>query len=303
MKHLIGIHDLSPDDVQELLTSAAHVKAHPREYGQHLAGKTLAMIFQKSSTRTRVSFQVGMSQLGGTGLFLSSRDIQLGRGEPLSDTAQVLARYVDGIMARTYAHDDVLELAAPNVVPVINGLTDLLHPCQALADLQSVQEKFGRTKGLKMTYVGDGNNMAHSLMFACAKVGMDFVCCSPADYRMEPELVAQARSDAEVSGAHIDESDDPAAAVNEAHVVYSDVWASMGQEAEQAKRERDFEGFQVDAALMGHAAPEAIFMHCLPAHRGEEVSAEVCDGPQSIIYDQAENRLHMQKAIMLKLMA
>ena len=303
MKDLISIHDLTAGDVATLLELAADIKTNPARYRQTLAGKTLAMIFQKSSTRTRVSFEVGMYQLGGAALFLSSRDIQLGRGEPLSDTAQVLSRYVDGIMARTYGHDDVLALARHGAIPVINGLTDLLHPCQALCDLQTIRERFGETRGLKLAYVGDGNNMAHSLMFAASKAGMDFACAAPEGYWMDREVVAQGQADAKAAHTQLFETTSPAEAVRGAQVIYTDVWASMGQEAEAQKRLKAFEGYQVDAALMAQGEPDAIFMHCLPAHRGEEVSAEVCDGPQSVIFDQAENRLHIQKAIMVHLMS
>ncbi|TNF28980.1 MAG: ornithine carbamoyltransferase [Deltaproteobacteria bacterium] len=298
-KDLVTIYELEDADVADLLALAKDVKANPANYRTALSGQTLAMIFEKSSTRTRVSFEVGIHQLGGTGLFLSSRDIQLGRGEPLSDTAAVLSRMVDGIMARTFSHQSVEDLARFGTVPVINGLTDFNHPCQALADLQTVQERFGDLAGLKMAYVGDGNNVAHSLMMACARVGMAFACASPEGYRMDADYVAKARA----LGATVVETASPAEAVAGAHVVYTDVWASMGQEAEQKKREAAFVGFQVDQALMEKADPKAIFMHCLPAHRGEEVSAEVCDGPQSVIYDQAENRMHMQKAIMIRLMS
>ena len=304
MKHLLSIADLTPEEVADLLALASQMKRDPVSYRASLAGRTLGMIFQKSSTRTRVSFEVGIYQLGGMGLFLSARDIQLGRGEPLSDTAQVLGRYVDGIMARTYAHQDVLDLARYGTVPVINGLTDLLHPCQALADLQTIEERFGSLAGLRLAYVGDGNNMAHSLMFAAARAGMSFACAAPEGYWMEPELVASARPGFEAHGESLLETTAPHQAAAGAHVVYTDVWASMGQEAEQARRVRDFGGrYQVDAGVMAVADAEAVFMHCLPAHRGEEVSAQVCDGPRSIIMDQAENRLHMQKAIMLRLMA
>lgn len=302
MKDLVSIHDLTREQVAEIVALGALMKAHPEGYATALKGKTLGMIFQKSSTRTRVSFEVGIYQLGGIALFLSSRDIQLHRGEPISDTAQVLSRYLDGIMARTYAHGDVLQLAKYASVPVINGLTDLLHPCQALADILTIREHFGRCDGLKFAYVGDGNNMAHSLMFAASKAGLDFACAAPADYFMDPEVVALGRADAEAAGTSLVETTSPQEAVAGAHIVYSDVWASMGQEEEQEQREKDFEGFQVDAALMAQADPEAIFLHCLPAHRGEEVSAEVCDGPQSLIFEQAENRLHAQKAVMLRLM-
>ena len=303
MKHLVSIHDLSADELAGLLTLAADVKANPEAHRTALAGQTLAMVFQKASTRTRVSFEVGIYQLGGIGLFLGARDIQLHRGEPISDTAQVLSRYVDGIMARTYAHQDVVDLATYGTVPVINGLTDLLHPCQAVADLQTVQERFGALAGLKLAYVGDGNNMAHSLMLACAKAGMGFACAAPEGYWMDPDVVALGVADAAACGAPAPvQTTSPAEAVAGAHVVYSDVWASMGQEAEAAARRIAFDGYIVDDALMDQAHGDAVFMHCLPAHRGEEVSAEVCDGPRSIIFDQAENRLHAQKAIMLRLM-
>ena len=305
MKHLIAIADLLPVEVRDLLDLAHAVKKKPADYRQALSGKTLAMIFMKSSTRTRVSFEVGMHQLGGTALFLSSRDVQIGRGEPISDTAGVLSRYVDGIMARTFAHQDVVDLARYGSVPVINGLTDFNHPCQALADLQTIEERFGigSLQGLTMAYVGDGNNMAHSLMSACVKTGMHFKCASPLDYRMDRGAVLRAEGQLHEMGSTITEVTDPREAVRGADVVYTDVWASMGQEEEHAKRVRDFQGFIVDEALMALAAPKAVFMHCLPAHRGEEVSAGVCDGPQSIIFDQAENRLHMQKAIMIRCMA
>lgn len=300
-KDLLSIHDLSSADVQALIVSAVDIKAHPEKYRRALDGKTLGMIFMKSSTRTRVSFQTGIYQMGGTGLFLSSKDIQLGRGEPLSDTAQVLSRYLDGIMARLFDHQDAVDLARFGSIPVINGLTDLLHPCQCLADLQTIHEQFGKTQGLTMAYVGDGNNMAHSLMFAASKAGMNFVCVTPSGYEMSREMVALGVQDAQAAGTKLIQSAD-LAAVEGAHVVYTDVWASMGQEDEQQVRLRDFAGYMVDDTLMARADKEAVFMHCLPAHREEEVSTSVCDGPQSVIFDQAENRLHMQKAIMLELM-
>ncbi|MEZ4268172.1 MAG: ornithine carbamoyltransferase [Myxococcota bacterium] len=302
MDHFLSLHDVSTDELSRLLDLADELKRAPRGFAHALAGKSLAMIFLKASTRTRVSFEVGMWQLGGTALFLSSRDVQLHRGEPVSDTAKVLSRYVDGIMARVFGHQDVLDLARFGTVPVINGLTDLLHPCQALADLQTIRERFGRTAGLKMAYIGDGNNMAHSLMFACAKAGMDFACAAPAGYTMDRAIVALAQQDAAAAGTAIIETDDPLVAAQGAHVVYTDVWASMGQEDEAAARVKAFAGFEVDDRVMGQADPESVFMHCLPAHRGEEVSASVCDGPRSIIFDQAENRLHAQKAVLVTLL-
>jgi ornithine carbamoyltransferase len=292
--------------VAGLFRLAADVKANPAKYHNHMHRKTLGMIFEKSSTRTRVSFEVGMAQMGGHALFLSSRDIQLGRGEPISDTAQVLSRYVDGIMARTFAHQTVTDLAKYGSVPVINGLTDDLHPCQALTDYFTLIEVFGSLealRGRKLTYVGDGNNMAHSLMFGAAKVGMDVAIASPKGYEVKEPYVSRVRQDAEAAGTKVILTNDPAEAVKDASAVYTDVWASMGQEAEQQERLKAFQGFEVNSALMAHARQDAVFLHCLPAHRGEEVSAEVCDGPQSRIFDEAENRLHVQKAIMLWLMA
>jgi ornithine carbamoyltransferase len=253
-----------------------------------------------------VSFEVGMVQMGGHALFLSSRDIQLGRGEPISDTAQVLSRYVDGIMARTFAHQTVTDLAKYGSVPVINGLTDDLHPCQALTDYFTLTEVFGgleALRGRKLAYVGDGNNMAHSLMFGAAKSGMDVAVASPKGYEVNPRYLELIRQDAAAAGTKVLVTNDPREAVAGAACVYTDVWASMGQEAEAQERLKAFHGFAVDGALMGQAAQDAVFLHCLPAHRGEEVAAEVADGPQSRIFDEAENRLHTQKAIMLWLMA
>jgi ornithine carbamoyltransferase len=302
VRHLISIHELSASEVAGLFRLSAEVKAQPRRRAAALAGKSLGMIFEKSSTRTRVSFEVGMVQLGGHALFLSSRDIQLGRGEPIADTARVLSRYVDGIMARTFAHQTVVDLARFGSVPVINGLTDDLHPCQALADYFTLGEVFGELRGRKIAYVGDGNNMAHSLMFGAARVGMDVAVASPAAYTVKPRYVELARQDAAAAGTSIVLTEDPREAVAGASAVYTDVWASMGQEAEARERLAAFRGYQVDAELMAAARPEAVFLHCLPAHRGEEVAAEVADGPQSRIFDEAENRLHVQKAILLWLL-
>jgi ornithine carbamoyltransferase len=301
-RHLISIHDLTQAEVAGLFRLAAEVKAEPAKYHNHLHRKTLGMIFEKSSTRTRVSFEVGMAQMGGHALFLSSRDIQLGRGEPISDTAQVLSRYVDGIMARTFAHQTVTDLAKYGSVPVINGLTDELHPCQGLTDTFTLLEVFGgldALHGRRLTYVGDGNNMAHSLMFAAAKVGMDVAVASPKGYEVDPRYLELARQDAAAAGTQVLVTNDPKEAVEGASAVYTDVWASMGQEAEAQKRLEAFKGWTVDSALMSLARKDAVFLHCLPAHRGEEVAAEVADGPQSRIFDEAENRLHVQKAILL----
>jgi ornithine carbamoyltransferase len=304
MKHkdFIEIHDYSAGEVREIFETARDMKANPDKYRDALKGQTLAMIFEKSSTRTRVSFEVGMFQLGGHALFLSSRDIQLGRGEPIYDTAKVLSRYVDGIMARTFAHKTVTELAEYASVPVINGLTDLSHPTQAMTDYFTAWEHLGELKGRKFAYIGDGNNMAHSLMFGASKVGMSISVATPAGYAPDIEVVAKSQADADHAGTRVTITTSIEDAVRDADVVATDVWASMGQEAEAQKRQRDFEGWQVDTRVMSFARKDAIFMHCLPAHRGEEVAAEVIDSGQSVIYDEAENRLHVQKAIMYMLM-
>jgi ornithine carbamoyltransferase len=262
-----------------------------------LRGKTLAMLFMKSSTRTRVSFEVGAFQMGGHALFLSDRDVQLGRGEPLSDTAQVLTRYVDGIMIRTFAHDDVLNLAKHAQVPVINGLTDLQHPCQVLADVLTMRQHLNDERKQVVAWIGDGNNMANSWIDAAASFGFELRLACPVGYDPDPVLLARAQAQATVTLVR-----DPHEAANGATVVTTDVWASMGQESEQAQRVRAFRGFMVDDAVMSRARKDAMFLHCLPAHRGEEVSASVIDGPQSRVWDQAENRLHIQKAIMAVLL-
>ena len=261
-----------------------------------LAGKSLAMIFMKSSTRTRVSFEVGAWQLGGHALFLSPRDVQLGRGEPIADTARVLSRYVDGIMIRTFAHSEVEELARYASVPVINGLTDLLHPCQILADLLTVNQHLGTFEGKKIAWIGDGNNMANSWINASYRLGFELVLACPAGYDPDAETLKRE------GGKNVKVVRDPAEAAKGADVVNTDVWASMGQEEEQAKREVAFKGFEVNRKLMSLANKDAIFLHCLPAHRGEEVAADVIDGPQSRVWDEAENRLHVQKALMAVLM-
>ncbi len=302
-KDFISIHDFSPEEIARLIDLAAEMKQNPSRFRTALAGRTLAMIFEKSSTRTRVSFEAGMYQLGGLAMFLSSRDLQIGRGEPIADTARVLSRYVDGIMARTFAHETVTELARHATVPVINGLTDRLHPCQVMADLLTIRENFGRWKGLKLAYVGDGNNMAHSLLFGGARTGLSVTVVTPRGFEPNAEIVSTAAEDARATGAAIAVTHDIPEGVRGANVVYTDVWASMGQESEAQERRKKFEGFTVDEGVMAMAAPDAIFLHCLPAHRGEEVSAGVADGPRSRIFDEAENRLHAQKAILLTLMS
>ncbi len=304
-KDLLAISDLTTTDIAEILKQSARLKELQKKGKTHhpLAGKSLGMIFEKSSTRTRVSFEVGMYQLGGQALFLSSNDLQIGRGEPVSDTAKTLSRYVDGIMIRTFAQATVEELARHASIPVINGLSDLHHPCQALADLFTIQEKRGSLKGLRFAYVGDGNNMAHSLIEACVKTGMHCMLACPPGYEPDAAIMQAASREADRNGSELKVSNDPLKAVKNADVVYTDVWASMGQESEHAKRVNAFRGFQVDAKLIREASPQALVMHCLPAHRGEEIAAEVIDGPQSIVFDQAENRLHTQKAVLEMLMA
>ncbi len=303
-RDFLSIHDFTTEEIYRFLDLADALKAKQKRGEEHhiLQGKTLGMIFQKASTRTRVSFETGMWQLGGYALFLSAGDLQIGRGEPVADTARVLSRYVDGIMIRTYAHNDVLQLAKYADIPVINGLTDLLHPCQVMADLMTAREYKKELKGLKLAYIGDGNNMAHELMFGGAKVGMHVSIASPAGYKPLDAVVGQAREDAKLTGARIEVVDDPFDAAAGADVLYTDVWASMGHEQEQIKRAAVFKAYQINAALMKVAARDAMVMHCLPAHRGEEITAEVMEGPQSAIFDEAENRLHAQKAIMALLM-
>ncbi len=300
-KDLLSIHDLTAQDVADIFTLAADLKQKQKQGISHqlLQGKTLGMIFQKSSTRTRVSFEVGMYQLGGSALFLSANDLQIGRGEPVKDTARILSRYVDGIMVRTYSHEKVQELADYASIPVINALTDRLHPCQALADLFTAMEYKGDLRGKKLAYIGDGNNMVHALLHGCAKVGMHISVATPRNYQPDPACVAEAYADAAHTGSVIELTDDPLKAAQGADVVYTDVWASMGKEAEQLQRQKDFAGFTVDQQLMAVADKQAIVMHCLPAHRGEEITEEVLEGPQSVIFDEAENRLHVQKAIMV----
>lgn len=304
MKDLISLHDLTTEELHSLLQLGLKLKKEQKSGIPHqiLKGKTLGMIFTKSSTRTRVSFEVGMTQLGGYPLFLSSNDIQLGRGETIHDTAKVLERYLDGIMIRTYAHSDVIELAQEADIPVINALTDLLHPCQVLADLMTTYEHKGKLEGLKFAYIGDGNNMAHSIMYGCAKAGLDCAIATPSDYQCDGEVVENAKEDFKKSGRSLILTEDPIEAIKNADVVYTDTWVSMGQEAEKAERLKVFMPYQVNGELMKHAASDAVFMHCLPAYRGYEVTEEVIDGPQSVIFDEAENRLHAQKAVMATLM-
>lgn len=304
-RDFLSLHDFTTEEIYQILDLAAELKAKQKNGEEHhiLKGKTLGMIFEKSSTRTRVSFEVGMYQLGGNALFLSNRDLQIGRGEPIRDTARVLSRYLDGIMIRTFEASKVEELAEFASIPVINALTDEEHPCQVLADLQTIREHKGELKGLKMVYIGDGNNMVNSLMHGCAKVGMDISVATPAGYEPMASMVEEAREDAKAFGSKVEITQDILAAAKDADVIYTDVWASMGQEGEAEKRQKAFKDYQVNAAVMAVAKPDAIVLHCLPAHRGEEITEEVLESKQSVIFDEAENRLHAQKAVMALVMA
>ncbi|MDQ2085411.1 ornithine carbamoyltransferase [Herbivorax sp. ANBcel31] len=304
MKHLISLHHLKTENIENILTLAEKLKKQLKEGTPHkiLSGKTLGMIFAKSSTRTRVSFETGMYQLGGYPIFLSSNDIQLGRGESIYDTAQVLSRYIDGIMIRTFKQSDVEDLAKHGSIPIINGLTDLIHPCQILADLFTIYEHKKTLKGLKLAYVGDGNNIAHSLLYGCAKTGMDIYVASPENYQCNSQVVSESLEDAKKSGSNIVLTQDPIKAVKDADVVYTDTWISMGQETEKEDRIKTFMPYQVNSSLFSKAKEDAIFLHCLPAYRGYEVTGDIIDGPHSVVLDEAENRLHVQKAVMALLM-
>lgn len=305
MKDFISLHDCTKEEISDLIKLAIKLKDENKKGITHhlLKGKTLGMIFSKSSTRTRVSFEVGMVQLGGYPLFLSSSDIQLGRGETIYDTAKVLERYIDAIMIRTYSHEDVLELARHADIPVINALTDLLHPCQVLADLQTIYEHKGRLEGLKLAYIGDGNNMAHSLMYGCAKAGLDCAIATPKDYAPNEEVCRMAAEDFKAAGTTLTLTNDPEEAVSGADVIYTDTWVSMGMEKEKAERVKVFQFYQVNEELAAKAKEDYIFMHCLPAYRGFEVEPEIIDGAHSVIFDEAENRLHAQKAVLATLLA
>lgn len=301
---LISINDLSQEKIWQILELSASLKYKLMTGEPHriLEGKTLGMIFSKPSTRTRVSFEVGIYQLGGIGMYFGPNDLQLKRSENISDTAKVLSRYLDGIMIRTFDHQDVLDLAKYATIPVINGLTDLLHPCQVLTDLFTIYEKKKILKGLKLAYIGDGNNMAHSLLYGCSKTGMNISIASPKGYKPNKQIVENALINAKYTGSKIEIVDEPTEAVKNADVIYADVWASMGQEAESEKRRKIFKNYQVNPELVKLAKEDYLFMHCLPAHRGEEVVDEIADSPNSVIFDEAENRLHTQKAIMALVM-
>ena len=304
-KDLLTLLDYTSEEVQDLIYLATQLKTITKagRCPRLLEGKTLGMIFEKHSTRTRISFEVGMNQLGGKAMFMHSRDMQIGRGEPISDTGHVLSGYLDAIMIRANSHEMVKELADHASIPVINGLTDLYHPCQALADLETIAENKGDLKGLKIAYVGDGNNVAHSLVVAAAHVGMDIVVATPAGYEPNEEIIAKAQKIAKENGSLVTVTHDAVAAVKNADAIYADVWTSMGQEEETAKRLVDFAGYQINDELVAHAKPDYMFLHCLPAHREEEVATSVIDGPNSYIFEQAENRLHAQKAVLASILA
>ncbi|MBD0317629.1 MAG: ornithine carbamoyltransferase [Thermoleophilia bacterium] len=299
-RDFLRVNDWEPDELRAVLDLADRLKARRRKRAEDrlLDGRTLGMIFQKPSTRTRVSFEVGIAELGGTGLHLSASDLQLGRGETIRDTGVVLSRYLDAIMIRTFRQADVDALAEHADVPVINGLTDEFHPCQALADVMTIRERFGSLDGVRVAYLGDGNNVCHSLMVACAKLGLRFVAATPAAYRPSDEVVAWARAAAEGSGGSVAVVDDPAEAARGADVLYTDVWTSMGQDEERERRLRDLDPFRIDEGVLRLASERGVVMHCLPAHYGEEVTEAILHGPRSAAWDQAENRLHAQKALM-----
>ncbi len=302
MQDFLSIRDFTPEEIGRLLNLAMHIKLHPEKYTESLKGKTLALIFEKPSLRTRVTFDVGIQQLGGFSLYLSPAEINLGKRESVYDVAKNLERMVQGIMIRTFAHEIVEKMAEYACIPIINGLTDYSHPCQAMADYLTMLEVKGKVKGLKVAFIGDGNNVAHSLMFAGAQLGAHVWAATPKGFEPKDDAVAWARERSAKTGGSCTVTNDPVEAARNADVIYTDVWASMGQEAEAAERKRIFAQYQVNAELMSHAKPSAIFMHCLPAHRGDEVTDEVIDSAQSVVFQEAENRLHAQKSILLECM-
>ena len=299
-KSLASLYDLTREEIEQILKTSAFLKSQlfRREENTLLKGKTLAMIFEKPSTRTRVSFEVGMWQLGGYALYLSSGDLQLGRGETIADTSRTLSRYVDGIMARVFAHQTILDLISFSKIPVINGLSDYSHPCQGLADLFTIYEKKGKLSGLKLAYTGDGNNVAHSLIYGCTKVGLNITLACPKGYEPNPQVVSRGKEEARKNGCEVKVTHDPQEAVRGADIIYTDVWTSMGQEKERGERVKIFRDYQVNQGLVKDAKEDYLFMHCLPANRGVEVTNEVADSKNSVIFDQAENRLHTQKALL-----
>jgi ornithine carbamoyltransferase len=304
-KSLASLYDLTKEEVEQVLKTSALLKSKLSRGEEHplLKGKTLAMIFEKPSTRTRISFEVGMWQLGGYALYLSSNDLQLGRGESIGDTSRTLSRYVDGIMARVFAHQTILDLISFSGIPVINGLSDYSHPCQGLADLFTIYEKKGKLSGLKLAYIGDGNNVAHSLIYGCTKVGMNITLACPKGYEPNPQVVSRGKEEAFKNGCEVKVIHDPKEAAQVADIIYTDVWASMGQEKERGKRVKIFRAYQVNQRLVKNAKEDYLFMHCLPAYRGVEVTDEVADSKNSVIFDQAENRLHTQKALLVLIMS
>jgi len=299
---LLSIKDLSPAEIVAILKVSQQLKKNKKKFSKVLSGKTLALVFQKPSNRTRVSFEVGMYQLGGNSLYLSPQEISLGVRETTNDVAKTLSRYVDGIVLRTFAHQNCLDMAKASTVPVINGLSDFSHPCQGLADIFTVQEKLKKLKGITLAYVGDGNNVCNSLLFAAAKTGMNINVASPKGYSPSDEVVKLSLAIARDSGSQIKILEDPLSAVKQAQVVYTDVWASMGQEEEINKRKIIFKDYQINAKLLANASTGVLVMHCLPAHRGEEITDDVMNSKNSVVFDQAENRMHVQKAILIKLL-
>lgn len=297
-RDLLSLQDLSFEEIKDILNLAFNFKSQPNKISQELSGKAIGLLFQKPSNRTRVSFEIAIWQLSGKCLYLSPQEIDLGKRESVADVAKTLSRYLDCIVARTFSHNDVVELAKNADAVVINGLSDLFHPCQALADILTIKEKFLQEKSILVSYIGDGNNVCHSLLLACAKIGFDIHIATPKGYEVNQHILSTAQSIAQKKGSQITCSYSPNEAIKNANVIYSDVWVSMGQEDEDRKRKKDFQGFQINANLVKQAKDDYIFMHCLPAHRGLEVSADVIDGPHSVVFDQAENRMHIQKAIL-----
>ena len=301
-KDFITIKDLSIREIEGIFSLASKAKEDPEKFSSKLKGKALGLIFQKPSNRTRVSLEVGMYQLGGHSIYLGPDDIKLGAREATKDIAKTLSRYLNGIVARTYSHQDIIDLAKNATIPVINGLSDLLHPCQALADVFTVKEKLKKSKNPKIAFIGDGNNVLHSLLYCCAKSGINLSVSTPEGYQPKGDILAEAKKEAKKSKVSIEAAEDIKKCIQDADIIYTDVWTSMGQESEKEKRIKDFEGFQINSKLLENAKPDYLIMHCLPAHRGEEITDEVIDGPHSIVFDQAENRLHVQKALLLELL-
>ncbi len=301
-RDLLSINGLKREEIEQIFSLSDKLKAKPEDFSHSLPAKSLGLIFLKPSLRTRVSFEVGMTQLGGHSIYLAPADIKFGTREAIKDFGIVLSRYLDVLVARTFSHRQLQELAEFATIPVINGLTDLLHPCQVLADLYTIREKKGSLSGINLAYIGDGNNVAHSLLYGCAKLGVDLTVATPKGYQPKKEIFTEASKIAKTSGARIALTDEALVAVKEADIIYTDVWASMGRETESRKRKKDFSGFQVNQKLVSLAKSDCLVMHCLPAHRGEEITEEVIDGSHSIVFDQAENRMHVQKAVLLFLL-